>query len=103
MLSIRFLMPLRLEISRLARSDFRRIAAYLSKEAGHEVAARFVLHLENRCREIPPAPGMGTPYPGRSGVRKVIEGNYKIIYRTTDSAIIILRIWDGRRGSEARL
>ncbi len=46
---------------------------------------------------------MGKPYGRKSGIRKINEGPDKIFYRVTDSEIIILRLWDGRRGTEPYL
>ena len=34
------------------------------------------------------------------GIRKLNEGTYKIFYRTTPTYVVILRIWDGRRGHD---
>jgi plasmid stabilization system protein ParE len=36
-------------------------------------------------------------------VRKLLEGPYQIYYEVEEGGIVILRIWDGRRGSELRL
>jgi plasmid stabilization system protein ParE len=90
-----------LDFSPRARIDLLRIAAYIASEASPEVAARFISNLEEYCRRIVLAPGMGTPYPGRLGVRKVAVENYKIIYRVLETHILILRVWDARRGREA--
>ena len=95
--------PPRLDFSAKARKDLLRIAAYIAKHASPEVASRFVFGLEEQCHRLLMAPGMGTPYPGRMGIRKVATGNYKIIYRVIGTTILVLRIWDGRRGSEPRL
>ncbi len=46
---------------------------------------------------------MGAPYRGRPQFRKVNEGPYKIFYRAFPQKIVILRIWDGRRGSDPKL
>ncbi len=40
---------------------------------------------------------MGAPYVRRPSVQKLSEGAYKIFYRVTDSKVVVLRIWDGRR------
>jgi plasmid stabilization system protein ParE len=92
----------RLEFSRRARADLQQIAAYIAAHAGREVAGRFILDLENECLRLLVAPGMGKPYPFRPGIRKLNLGNYKIIYRANDLSVLILRIWDGRRGTEPK-
>jgi plasmid stabilization system protein ParE len=56
-----------------------------------------------RCRVAIDAPGAGVPFPTRDGVRKLLEGPYQIYYEVEEGGIVILRIWDGRRGSELRL
>jgi plasmid stabilization system protein ParE len=96
-------MPVRrLDFSVKARTDFQAIAAYIAREATPQIAARFVLGMEKQCSRLLLAPGMGAPYPNRPGVRKLNAGSYKIIYRPTETGVLILRVWDGRRGAEAR-
>jgi plasmid stabilization system protein ParE len=56
-----------------------------------------------RCVVAANAPGAGTPFPDRAGVRKLLEGPDQIYYAVEEGEIVILRIWDGRRGSEPRL
>ena len=97
------MVPPRLDFSARARKDLHHIAAYIARHATPEVASRFVFSLEEQCYRLLVAPGMGAPYPGRIGIKKVASGNYKIIYRVMGTTVLVLRVWDGRRGSEPQL
>jgi plasmid stabilization system protein ParE len=97
-------MPLRLKIRRRARQDVLDIIEYIATRNGDYVVARqFAQRLLDRCYELTKAPGAGSPSALLSGMRKINEGAYKIYYRKDDGTIVILRIWDGRRGQEPRL
>jgi plasmid stabilization system protein ParE len=92
-------MPLDFEISDRAIKDIEAISVYIAKQNRDSlVAERFALRLLDRCFQLKDAPKMGTPYLERPGFRKVNEGAYKIIYQITNTHIVVLRIWDGRRG-----
>jgi len=97
-------MSLDLRLKPQVRRDLRAIALYIARanqdiNSGQVVALR----LARRFQDILHAPGMGAPYHERSGVRKINEGPYKIFYRVAASEVIILRIWDGRRGHDPAL
>ena len=96
-------MPRRLVYTAQVRRDVAGIAAYIFQAADAQTAGNVVLRLRQRCETLINAPGSGAPYLPKAGVRKVIEGPYKIFYRVTDAHVIILRIWDGRRGTEPGL
>ncbi len=97
-------MPLKLNFRIRAERDFDEILNYIAEQNGDdEVARRFGERLLDKCDEITKAPGMGAPYRGRPQFRKVNEGPYKIFYRAFAQKIVILRIWDGRRGSDPKL
>jgi plasmid stabilization system protein ParE len=97
-------MPLRLEIRARARRDLRAIVLYIAEQNGDFVMAeRFALRLLDRCSELSVAAGMGSLYQERPSVRKLNEGAYKIIYRVEKTKVIVLRIWDGRRGREPQV
>ncbi len=66
-------------------------------------AERLGYRLVTSCESLLAAPHKGTPSDLGPDVRKINEGPYKIIYRVTPRHVIILRIWDGRRGSEPKL
>jgi plasmid stabilization system protein ParE len=97
-------MPLDLEISDRAICDLEKIIVYLAKRNRDSfVAERFARRLLDRCAKLIDAPKMGSPYLERTGVRKINEGAYKILYRVTETHVVILRIWDGRRGHGPKL
>jgi plasmid stabilization system protein ParE len=97
-------MPLQLEIRDHARRDLVEIMRFMASRDGDPMAARqWAQRLLDRCENLTKAPGMGSPYLMRPGLRKLNEGPYKIFYQATDSRIVILRIWDGRREQNPRL
>jgi len=97
-------MSLKLEIRTRAKRDLRSIVLYIADQnEDFVVAQRFGLHLLDRCNSLLSAPGKGTPYRPRPGIGKLNEGAYKIFYQVTKTHVVILRIWDGRRGSDPRL
>jgi plasmid stabilization system protein ParE len=93
-------MPLLLKFRERARRDLLEIVDY---NGDYEVARQFGHHLVERCDELRRAPGADSPSALLLGIRKINEGAYKIYYRKEDSKIVILRIWDGRRGRNPRL
>lgn len=97
-------MPLKLEIRTRAQRDLRAVVLYIAKQNGDFVIAeRFGQHLLDRCESLLPASGKGMPYRPRPGIRKLNEGAYKIFYQATKTSVVILRIWDGRRGCDPNL
>ena len=97
-------MPLRLKFHVQAERDLDAIIFYIARQNGDFVVAqRFGLRLVERCEKISSAPGKGMPHGPRPNIRKVNEGAYKIFYQVTMTHVLILRIWDGRRGRNPRL
>jgi len=97
-------MSLKLEIRARARRDLRAIVLYIARQNGDFVVAqRFGMRFLDRCESLLPASGKGTPYRPRPGIRKLNEGAYKIFYHATKTHVVILRIWDGRRGHDPKL
>jgi plasmid stabilization system protein ParE len=96
-------MPLRLSYAPKAVQDLNRLLVYLAAASDPFTARRFVDQMRARCSGLITAPGMGSPYSRRLGIRKVNEGPYKIFYRVTPAEVIILRIWDGRRSGRPRV
>ena len=93
-----------LEIRDRAISDIENIATYIArKNRDSLIAERFARRLLDRCSELIVAPGMGATYLKRADVYKINEGAYKILYRVTDTKVIVLRIWDGRRRGGPRV
>jgi plasmid stabilization system protein ParE len=83
-----------------ARRDLAKIIRYIAEKADLSTAERYNLRIDQGCESLLDALGMGAPYGRKPGIRKINEGPYKIFYRVTESEIIILRLWDGRRGTE---
>jgi plasmid stabilization system protein ParE len=97
-------MPIDLEISDRAICDLEKIAIYIARRNRDSlVAERFARRLLDRCGELIVAPKMGSPYLERADIRKINEGAYKILYQVTKTHVVVLRIWDGRRGKDPRL
>jgi len=97
-------MPLDLKIRDRAISDLEKIAVYIAKRNRDSLEAeRFTRRLLDKCAKLIDAPKMGSPYLERTGVRKIHEGAYKILYRVTKTHVVILRIWDGRCGHDPKL
>ena len=95
---------LKLEIRARAQRDLRAIVLYIAKKnRDFVVAERFGQRLLDCCENLIPAPGKGTPYRPRLGILKLNEGAYKIFYQATKTHVVILRIWDGRRGRDPKV
>jgi plasmid stabilization system protein ParE len=90
----------RVEITRSAEADVGAIWTYISGDSV-EATTRFVIHLEkrirtlerlpHRCPAIPENELLGTEY------RQLILGDYRVIFRITGAAVIVLRIIHGNR------
>jgi len=94
-------MPLKLEIRDRAIIDIEKIALYIAKRNRDAfVAERFARRLLDKFAELVDAPGMGSVYLERRAIRRINEGSYMILYQITDSKVIVLRIWDGRRDAD---
>jgi plasmid stabilization system protein ParE len=97
-------MPLKLEIRARAHGDLRAIVLYIAKQNGDFVIAeRFGMRLLDCCESLLSAPHKGTPYRPRPNIRKLNEGAYKIFYQVAKNLVVILRIWDGRRGHDPKV
>jgi plasmid stabilization system protein ParE len=97
-------MPPRLEFRPFAIRDLDRIVEYIARQnRDYVVARRFAHRLMDRCEGLLRAPGSGALAGIEPNVRKIVEGAYKIYYRREADKIVILRIWDGRRGTNPRI
>jgi plasmid stabilization system protein ParE len=94
-------MSRKFEIRARALRDLRAIALFIATQTGESLTAqRFAQRLLDQCARLADIPGMGTPYAPRSGIRKLNVGAHKIFYQVTSTKVIVLRIWDGRRGHD---
>jgi plasmid stabilization system protein ParE len=96
-------MPLKLYYSRSFGRDIARLTRYITEARNAQIANEVAIRLKARCEALLFAPRMGAPYSRLPGIRKINEGPYKIFYRVTEGQIVILRLWDGRRGTEPKL
>lgn len=62
-------------------------------------AIEFIDRLLEKGGSIASFPEMGRVVPefSRSDIREILVGNYRIVYRTTSSQIVILTVFEGHR------
>jgi addiction module RelE/StbE family toxin len=62
-------------------------------------AIEFIDRLLEKGDSIASFPEIGSVVPefSRSDIREILVGNYRIVYRTTPSQIVILTVFDGHR------
>jgi len=89
---------MRLRWSEEAVEDLVRIGRYIAEDDA--VAARKLLSKlrgsVQRLKEYPLS-GRVVPELGRSDVREVIEGSYRIVYRVEESGVVILVVFESHR------
>jgi addiction module RelE/StbE family toxin len=70
-----------------------------------EAAERIGDSLIDRVRILENFPLLGSPYPKRPGIRRLVSRPYIIFYRARpeDGCVDILRYWHGARGGEPKL
>jgi plasmid stabilization system protein ParE len=81
-----------------ARSDLASTTEYIAQDsprAARAWAARIVQAAE-RLGDIPLS-GRAVPEYGELGLREVVVGNYRIVYRVTALGVEIARVWHGAR------
>ena len=84
-------------IGRAASSNpwiFRQIAEYIAND-NPDRALSFLDELLQVCRRIPDLPSQGREPPelrhlGRTGIREVIHGNYRIVYQVKDKVLLVI-------------
>jgi len=81
-----------------ALERLQEIEDFISQRAP-ETAARFVNRLINRGDRAAAFPNAGRAVPelGVRAIREVLEGNYRIVYRTASHSIDILTVFEGHR------
>jgi addiction module RelE/StbE family toxin len=82
-----------------AIADLEAVVSYIAKD-DPETATRVGTALVDRVAILDNFPFLGSPYPKRSGVRKLVSRPYIIFYRfrEQDNSVDILRYWHGARG-----
>lgn len=96
------LSPKRLDISDAARADIRGAIGYLAREAGNEVAARFLEHIDAELMKLAELGHGGVSREWISpGLRLHVIGQYCVYFRLTDAATRIVRVLHGARDVNA--
>jgi plasmid stabilization system protein ParE len=85
---------MRVEYSKRATSDIRRIVAYYDRSRNPAVAERIAARIQEVVAQITGSPLSGRSVIQRPGVRVVLLSNYryKIFYRVADETIRIIHI-----------
>jgi plasmid stabilization system protein ParE len=67
-------------------------------------AARLVDRLIDRGDALAEHPDRGRRLPELpdSGLRELVIGNYRIVYRRTPSAVVVLTVFEGQQGQQGR-
>ena len=88
---------MRLRYLRSADRDLRDIHAFVAER--NEVAAdRFIAAVHTKIARLAAHPTMGVARADIGpGARKLVAGNYLILYRITRAEVQIVRVVDGRR------
>jgi toxin ParE1/3/4 len=83
----------KLSISRSAKSDLLKIAAFTREKWGADQAARYLNSLEDCARMLAENPSIGRSCEYvRTGLRRFEKGSQVIFYRQTDDGIFISRM-----------
>lgn len=84
-----------------AVEDLKSIARYIARD-DPAAARRFADTLKRRAESAGRFPKRGRIVPefGREDVRELIEGNYRIVYRMTETTVDILTIFEGHKRIE---
>jgi len=89
---------MKLRWSEEAVEDLVRIGRYIAEDDA--VAARKLLSRlrgsVQRLKEYPKS-GRVVPELGRSDVREVIEGSYRVVYQVEESGVVILVVFESHR------
>jgi plasmid stabilization system protein ParE len=91
-------MPSNIYWTRQAREDLRAVRAHIARDAP-ATASAYVRKLRlsvGRLRQFPYS-GEVIPEIGREELREVLQGNYRIIYRVSESKVDILAVFHSAR------
>ncbi|AWW30430.1 hypothetical protein DN752_10015 [Echinicola strongylocentroti] len=84
-----------------ASERLRKIHSYYKHRVNQRTANKIITQILKSAKSLHSNPGKGSIEeilePLGQGHRKIIEGNYKIIYRVVTSAVVITDIFDIRR------
>jgi len=91
-------MPSKISWTRQSREDLRAVRNHIARDAP-ATASAYVRRLQEsvgRLRDFPFS-GEVVPEIGREEIREVIQGNYRLIYRVSESRVDILTVFHGAR------
>lgn len=91
-------MPSNIYWTRQAREDLRAVRAHIARDAP-ATASAYVRKLRlsvGRLRQFPYS-GEVIPEIGHEELREVLQGNYRIIYRVSESRVDILAVFHSAR------
>lgn len=94
---------------RLARRDVEQAVIYYAREAGLDVAARFIAEVDDSCRAIGEQPGLGSPRYAHllqiAGLRSRPVGRfpYRVLYVEHEDHIEVQRVLHTQRDIPAWL
>jgi toxin ParE1/3/4 len=82
----------------LAIEDLRSIFDYISRDS-RIYADRYVEKLVSRVDQLESNPKSGRVVPefNKEEIRELIEGNYRIVYKTTGDSVVIARVHHSAR------
>ena len=84
--------------TRRARDDVREIRAYIARDSSQyaRLVAAHLVTAADRLRGFPLV-GRIVPELARPGLRELVEGTYRIVYRVTTEEVQILAVVHGAR------
>ncbi|MBI3189179.1 MAG: type II toxin-antitoxin system RelE/ParE family toxin [Ignavibacteriales bacterium] len=95
---------MRIQWSRLARADVKEIFDYYTLKVSPQIAQSIKRKVQRSVLPLKEFPEMGQIEPllqdKKVKYRYLLEGNYKIIYRTERRNVFIITVFDTRRNPE---
>jgi len=94
---------MKLVFSESARHDLLEIARFIAAD-DPEAAGRWVGRLRRRAKILRrmPLAGRRVPELDQEGIRELVEGNYRIIYRVVGTVVEVLRVFESHQLLSAR-
>jgi addiction module RelE/StbE family toxin len=81
-----------------ARNDLASIAEYIAEDSPRAARA-WIARIDRAVERLKDFPDSGRIVPeyGDAGIRELIVGNYRIVYRVGAMGVEIARVWHGAR------
>lgn len=98
----------RVDWTETALDDIAEILQFVAADRGRDRARALRVRLFAAAEQVLDQPLMGRLVPelleiGEAGIREVIVGPYRLLYRVDGARIVPLTVFDGRRDAEALL